>query len=201
MRMDTWTAEVVAALADAGVRPILLTGPAARWLHPDDPFRPTDCHADLLVGPEDQAAARGILADRDLTEQAPTHADHALRFTRERDGATVDVHCTLHGMPDVPAARVWEAAQRDAGSMVVGGSPVAVLGPAMRLLDVALHLGADEAPGDRAWTDLTRAFEVSTSDEWESALDLARELGVAHELAARLRRRDEAAWLLERLGP
>ena len=135
MRLETWTAEVVAALADAGVRPILLTGPALRWLHPDDPVRPMECHADLLVGPEDQAAARAILADRDLTEQAPPHADHALRFTRERDGATVDVHSTLQGMLDVPAARVWEAAQRDAGSMIVGGSPVAVLGAAMRLLD------------------------------------------------------------------
>ncbi len=113
----------------------------------------------------------------------------------------MDLHHTLHGMLDVPAARVWEVAQRDAGSMVVGGSDVAVLGPTMRLLHVALHLGANEGPGSRAWTDLTRAFEVSTSDEWESALDLARELGVAHELAARLRRRDDAAWLLERLGP
>ena len=112
----------------------------------------------------------------------------ALNFTREADGATVDLHHTLHGMLDVPAARVWEVAQRDAGSMVVGGSAVAVLGPTMRLLHVALHLGASDAPGDRAWTDLTRAFEVSTRDEWESALDLASELGVAHALPEPLRR-------------
>ena len=203
MRVEGWTAEVVAALADAGVRPILLTGPAVRWLHPDDPSR-TDCHADLLVGPEDHAAARELLADRDLTAQAPTQADGhlALSFTRERDGATVDVHTTLQGLLDVPAARVWEAAQRDAGSLIVGGSPVAVLGPAMRLLDVTLRVGADDVPGDRAWTDLTRALEVGTKEEWEAALDLGRELGLSNELAARLRPHDEAAaWLTARPGP
>ena len=206
MRVDTWTGEVVRAFAEVGVRPILLKGPATvRWLWPDDPFRRSYCDADLLVAPEDHAVARRILANRGFTAEGHPrlHRDghHALSFMREDDGAQVDLHHTLHGMLDVPAARVWEAARRQAGSMVVGGAPVAVLGPTMRLLHVALHLGANEGPGDRAWTDLTRAFEVSTSDEWESALDLAREVGVAHELAARLRRRDEAAWLLERLGP
>ena len=206
MRVDTWTGEIVRAFADGGVRPILLKGPATvRWLYPDDPFVRTYCDADLLVAPGDRAAARGILAARGFTAQGHPRlrrdGHHALNFTREADGAQVDLHHTLHGMLDVPAARVWEVARRDAGSMVVGGSDVAVLGPTMRLLHVALHLGANEGPDARAWTDLTRAFEISTSEEWESALDLARELGVAHELAARLRRRDEAAWLLERLGP
>ena len=206
MRVDTWTGEIVRAFAGAGVRPILLKGPATvRWLYPDDPFLRSYCDADLLVAPGDRAAARQILAARGFIVQGHPRlrrdGHHALNFTRAGDNAQVDLHHTLHGMDDVPAERVWEAARRDAGSMVVGGSEVAVLGHTMRLLHVALHLGASEGPGDRAWTDLTRAFEVSTSDEWESALDLARELGVAHELAARLRRRDEAAWLLERLGP
>ncbi len=200
MRVDTWTGEVVAACAEAGVRPILLASRAVRLLSADDPLRRADCHADLLVGPDDQAAARRILAARGLTAQAPPHADHALRFTREEDEATVDLHRALPGMLDVPAARVWEAAQRGAGSVIVGGSSVAVLGPALRLLDVALRVGADDAPGDRAWTDLAHALEVGTKVEWESALELGRELGLADELAARLRLRDEAAWLTARPG-
>ncbi len=190
MRLDTWTAEVVAAFADAGVRPILLSDPARRWLHPDEPDRGSGCHADLLVGPAGHAAAPRILAARGLTAQAHArpHADGPLRFTREADGATVDLHKTLPGMLDVPAERVWEFAQRDGGSMIVGGAEVAVLGSAMRLLDVALHVGASDAPGDRARTDLTRALEVATPDARASALELASELGVAHAIPEPLRR-------------
>jgi hypothetical protein len=84
--------------------------------------------------------------------------------------------------------------------MTVAGARVAVLGGPMRLLHVALHLGARQRPDDQAWIDLTRALDVSTVGDWEAAIAVARELGVVHELAARLRRRPDAAWLLDRLG-
>ena len=204
MRVDGWTGEVLTAFADRRIRPILLKGPATvRWLYPDDPHLRSYCDADLLVAPEDWPAARAVLAECGFTEQAYPRLEadsHALTFVRDADDANVDLHRSLHGMLDLPSPRVWEAAVQDAGSMVVGGVGVAVLGPAMRLLHVALHLGA-EGPGDRAWIDLTRAFAVSTHDDWEATISLAERLGIAHELAARLRLRAEAASLLARLGP
>jgi hypothetical protein len=206
MRVDLWTAEIVAALADAGIRPILLKGPAiVRWLYPDDPWRRSYCDADLLVGPGDRMAARDVLVGRGLAPSAHPRLEadghHALSFVREVDGATVDLHHSLHGMLDVPAERIWTAAQRDAATITVAAAGVAVLGPAMRLLLVALHLGAHDGPGDQAWVDLTRAFAVATAAEWEAVLALAEQLDVAHELAARLSRRGEAAALVRRLGP
>ena len=205
MRVDAWTAEIVAAFGDAGVRPILLKGPAtSAWLYPTDPYRRTYFDADLLVSPADRAVARRVLTARGFepTPHARLDADlgHALTFVRETDGALVDLHHGLHGMSEVPPERVWAAASSDTRTITVAGVPVTILGPTMQLLHAALHLGALDGPADRAWIDLSRALDLSSAEEWEAAVELAETLGVAHELAARLSRRVDAAPLVERLG-
>jgi hypothetical protein len=205
MRVDAWTAEVVTAFADAGVLPILLKGPATvAWLYPTDPHERTYCDADLLVAPQDQPTARRLLVARGFMPAPHARLDadlgHALTFVRETDGATVDLHHALHGMRDVAPDEVWAAASRDNRTITVGGVPVTVLGTTMQLLHAALHLGPLDGPADRAWIDLSRALDVSSPAEWEAAIQLAEALGIAHELVARLRRRVEAASLVERLG-
>jgi hypothetical protein len=203
LRVDALTGEVLAALAEADVHPILLGGPATvRWLYPDDPEDRSYGGADLLVAPADHAAACGVLTARgfvpapDLRPQLDRR--QAVSFVREADGAVVDLHQGLQGA--VPQ-QVWAAARRDAESMTVAGATVAVLGAAMRLLEVVLSLGPHDGPGDGAWIDLSRALDVAPREEWEASVECAEQLGVTRELAARLHRHPYASWLLEMLGP
>ena len=205
LRVDLWTAEMVTAFEARGVRSILLKGPAiVAWLYPRDRHRRTYLDVDLLVAPDDRALAVELLTAAGMSPSShPRLAEdghHALSFFRPGDGATVDLHHSLHGMRSVPAAEVWETANRDAQTMQVAGVTVRVLGPAMRLLLVALHPRVLDGPASQPWLDLTRALEVSSAADWDAAIALAEQLGIVHEVAARLRARPDTGWLLERLG-
>lgn len=205
LRVDTWTAEVVTAFAAGGIQPILLKGPATvAWLYPRDRHLRTYCDADLLVAPDDRTRAVELLIAAGMRPSPhPRLAEdghHAVSFSRASDGATVDLHHSLHGMRNVPASVVWEAATSDTQVLQVAGVAVRVLGPAMRLLHVALHPRAVDGPESQPWLDLTRALEVSSAEEWERAITLAERLGITDEVSARLRARPDTGWLLERLG-
>jgi Uncharacterised nucleotidyltransferase len=205
LRVDAWTAEVVNAFGAHGVQSILLKGPAiVAWLYPRDPHRRTYCDADLLVSPGDRARAVELLLAAGFRPSSqprlPEDGHHAVSFRRGSDGASVDLHHSLHGMRNVRARDLWEAATRDAQDLRVARVPVRVLGPTMRLLHTALHLRAVDGPASQPWLDLTRALEVSSAEEWEAAIGLAQRLGITHELSARLRLRPDTGWLLERLG-
>lgn len=205
LRVDSWTAEVVTAFEARGVLSILLKGPAlVAWLYPQDRHLRTYCDVDLLVAPGDRERAVEVLNAAGLRPSShprlAADGHHAVSFSRVSDGATVDLHHSLHGMRNVPANDVWEAASRDASSLQVAGVQVRVLGPTMRLLLVALHPRAIDGPASQPCLDLTRALQVSTTAEWEAAIALAERLGIVHEVAARLRARPDSGWLLERLG-
>ena len=205
LRVDAWTAEVVTAFEARGVRSILLKGPAiAAWLYPRDRHLRTYRDVDLLVAPGDRACAVELLTTAGMRPSSRPRlaedGDHAVTFHRASDGATVDLHHSLHGMRSVPATDLWETASRDARSLSVAGVQVRILGPTMRLLHTALHPRAVDGPESQPWVDLTRALEVSSDQEWEAAVTLAARLGVTHELRARLRVRPDTGSLLERLG-
>lgn len=205
LRVDTWTVEVVKAFEAHGVRSILLKGPAiVAWLYPEDRHLRTYLDVDLLVPPDDHARAVERLAAVGMSPSPhPRVAEdghHALSFSRPSDGATVDLHHSLHGMRGVPARELWEAADHEAETLLVAGMPVRVLGPTMRLLLVALHPRAVDGPASQPWSDLTRALEVTSREDWEAAIALAERLGIVHEVAARLSVRPDTGWLLERLG-
>jgi hypothetical protein len=205
LQVDGWTAEVVTALRGAGIDSILLKGPViARWLYPQEPAERTYCDCDLLVGPRDTDAARALLLELGFAvqEHPLIEADehHARIFVRERDGANVDLHRTLHGMAAVAEERVWATARRHLTTMQVGGLAVEVPDAGLRALNVALHPEPEDGPASKPWRDLRRALERLDDGDWLAALALARELGIEHELAARLRRLPQGAALADRLG-
>jgi hypothetical protein len=205
LRVDGWTAEVVSAMRRESIEPILLKGPViARWLYAEEPAARTYCDCDLLVGPRDTDRARALLAELGFAVQehpliaADEH--HARIFLRAGDGANVDLHRTMHGMEAIPEQRVWATARRHVTRLEVGGVSMDVPDAALRSLNVALHPVPEDGPASRAWRDLERALECVEDSGWRAALRLARELGIEHELAARLRRLPKGAQLADRLG-
>jgi hypothetical protein len=204
LRVDGWTAEVVGAMRQAGIRPILLKGPViARWLYAGDPAARTYCDCDLLVAPDETERARALLEQLGFTAQPhPTLAadeHHARIFVRESDGANVDLHRTLHGMEATDPRAVWAHACSHLVTMAVGGVTVEVPDTVLATLNVALHLAPGDGPRAKAWRDLERALATVDGDGWRAAVALSRELGIEHELAVRLRRLPEGARLADGL--
>src|SRR3954463_13466769 len=109
--VDWCTAQAVKALRAEGVRPLLLKGPAvARWLYAENPRRRPYVDVDLLVAPDERAAAERALAalgyDRPARTWRAEEPPHAMEWARPSDGAVVDLHRTLHGCEHLDDATV-----------------------------------------------------------------------------------------------
>ena len=203
LRVDKLTADVVRAFAGAGVRSILLKGPAiARWLYAEGAIRPyADC--DLLVAEERAAAAQGVLIGLGLHREALDSIPgdwpkHATTWKRE-DGASVDLHVTLVGL-EAPPRRVWEVLAERTDHMQVAGAEVEVLTPAARALLVALNAAKDATRVGKVRHDLGHAVDRVPFAVWQGAQGLAERLGSTAAFAAGLRRTPTGQELATRLG-
>jgi hypothetical protein len=203
LRIDRLTAEVVESFAGAGIRSILLKGPAiARWLYDEGAMRPyADC--DLLVREDQSPSAQRILIGLGLQREAldsipgdwPKHAS----TWRRGDGASVDLHVTLVGL-EVPPRRVWEVLAERTDRMRVGGAGVEVLTPAARVLLVALNAAKDAVRVGKVRHDLGHALDRVPVETWAEARALAGRLDATAAFAAGLRRVPAGAELADRLG-
>ena len=197
LRVDAVTAESVGALGAAGVRTIVLKGPAvARWLY-DEPGERAYRDSDLLVAPRDLRRAQRTL--RALGFE-PSREESWLRRARawSRAGAVVDLHTSLFGV-DVPAASVWANLSRDTERMEVGGRHVEILGEPARALHVAIH-AAQHPFHDRSHEDLERAAARVPKATWEGAARLAAELHADAAMRAGLMRASGGDALAQALG-
>ncbi|HYF47687.1 MAG TPA: nucleotidyltransferase family protein, partial [Acidimicrobiales bacterium] len=205
LRVDLWTAEVVGALRERGVRAVLLKGPAlAGWLYADDPSARAYADVDLLVGPGDRQAAEDVLGGLGFREPSARLGRewkfHADLWRRDRDGALVDLHRTLHGMEELSPSRVWQVVAEDTETRPVGGCPVEIPNVVVRTLHVGLHLDIEDRPGSQAWTDLDRALDRVDRLTWRRAAELAGRLGIRAEMGERLRMHPGGAALARDLG-
>ena len=146
MATDRVTAEVVEAFRQAGIRSILLKGPAmARWLYDEAALRPY-LDADILVAPEDFREAERILSERGFHREGldtipgdwPKHA----RTWYRDDRGNVDLHRTLFGVR-IPDAELWALLATRTEAMWVSGTDVDVLDLPGRALVLALHAAKD----------------------------------------------------------
>jgi hypothetical protein len=206
LRLDHATVEVVTAMRGAGVRPILLKGPAVvDLLFRSDPAARTYRDIDLLVGPAERSQAQRALhrlgfvrhrrapsrpdapwrdADADrLRHDLPHHADI---WARETDGVVVDLHRAIHGAERIDPQCLWDAIAATAVPLDVLG--VALEAPAVpvRLVHVVLHLRPGDGSASQAWRDLDRAIGHDHQD-WEAAACFARSLGLDGQLGPLLR--------------
>ena len=207
LAVDALSAEAIAALRDAGVRSILLKGPAlARWLYDDGALREYD-DCDLLVDPRDADLAGRTLArlgfapllersDAYTSAMAPTHAECWTRGAHNEE--VVDLHVCLFGA-HADNESLWDELSDGTEPVVVAGVSAEVLDAPRRAVVVALHAAANGGGGRRSLEDLRRALALASEELWHEAASIAARIGALESFAAGLRLlpdgRDVAAWL------
>jgi hypothetical protein len=199
--VDQVAGEVVDAMRRLGVRPILLKGASfARWLYDDGGAR-FYSDIDLLVAPDQLAAAGEALAGQGYVLRcagaAPgEQADHATNWDRP-GSPTVDLHNTMSPRLGVGPARCWEVVSKLARPAVVGGTQAEVLAPAALALHVVLHA---EVGRGKTLDDLGRALARLELGDWQAASELAQVLGALPAFALGLRLLPEGEAIAETLG-
>lgn len=206
LRADVTTAEVVDALAAAGVRAILLKGPGvAGWLYDSVSDRPyTD--TDLLVAPEQLTAAARVLSQLGFErvvgyadQPGPLREQHAESWLRHRDSAVIDLHCTLRNV-DASAQEVWAVLSAETDSLRVAGVKVEILSEPARALHVALHAAQHGARAERPLEDLARALDRVATPTWEAAALVAHRLQATAAFGTGLRLHPAGRRLVDDLG-
>jgi hypothetical protein len=191
---DAVIAEVASALAEHGVRSILLKGPSlVGWLYRYDEGRLYG-DADLLVGPDQYGEAEAVLTALGFElEPAPAGGEypiHARPWMRARDGGKVDLHRTLAGVRIAPE-EAWAILVHETEPLEVMGTRVQALAPAARTLMLALHAAHHRAEPDsgiilKPLRDLELALERLPTPLWAGAAELATRLHCRERLSSAL---------------
>jgi hypothetical protein len=192
-RLDLKGAEVRRALAEAGVRTVLLKGAAFSQLLYSSPGQRAYSDIDLLLDERQLDTAHVILAGMDFArfdEDSPAAqtdpsvgdaigvlgAVHGGAWLRARDGVVVDLHTTLPQVPAEPS-RVWAELSPRTQAIDVGGLEAEALDPPASALVVALHAAHHGGEWGPSLMDLGRAVAVLDDSTWREAAALARTLG------------------------
>ena len=185
MRVDAAAAEAIAALHDAGIRPVLLKGPAiAERLYPDAPRTYVD--TDLLITPRDRDRAERVLAGlgyglRVRSWESPDRVEHDATWRRPGDSCVIDLHRTLPALGNLSDRRLWRALRPHVVTRTLPeplGS-VDVLDDAGLAMLLALHAAhhlRGEVPRPETAADVRRAIAAFPPATWEAAGKLARKL-------------------------
>jgi Uncharacterised nucleotidyltransferase len=202
LAVDLATAEVFAALADAGIEAMLLRGPVvARRFYGDAPRDYVD--VDVLVPPAARARTRAVLqrlgyrplaSDDEVAGHRPLHAREWVRA----DGVSVDLHRTVSGAR-APDERVWSELAARAERASIAGTVCAVPRAAASALVVALHAAHNGPRGAKPLADLERALAVADDVTWREAAALAERIDATAALAAGLQLVAGGAELVGRL--
>lgn len=200
---DVTTARLLAELSQAGVKAILLKGPAvAEWLYQGAVRLYGD--RDILISEEDIRTAEAVLEDLKFCNVGGKYIPndrpwYARCWTRARDGAVIDVHRTLSGVGVVPSD-AWRVLSLNTEPMWIRGVEVEVLRESARALHVALHAAHHGARSPKPLEDLTRALDLVTVDVWRTAASIAAALDARPAFAAGLNLLPEGRVLAHTLG-
>lgn len=188
--VDRTTTEVFGALRNAGVRALLLKGPAiARWLYAPSYLR-SYSDTDVLVAPDDVGRAEEILTSLGFElppiydEDDRPSFEHA--WVRRSDGVRVDLHWNLVGST-VQDDEAWTVLSSDSEAMEIEGEEVEVLGETARMVHVSLHAAQHGSEMGKALEDLRRAVARFDAERWREAAEIADALGADLSFAAGLR--------------
>jgi hypothetical protein len=204
--------KVTEELHAAGVRSLVIKGPAvAAWLYDDPGERPYG-DIDLLVEPRSFACAEAVLERLGFRGQhvglakaeQPENAEHAHTWVRGGDDF-VDLHRKPMLVPGSPE-RAWPVLSRDPRTLRIAGTCLETPSPAAQLMVVALHAAQHGGRQRRPVDDLRRAMLRIEYSTWQNAAALAVELDAGpamraglelveggRDLADRLRLADDAS--------
>jgi hypothetical protein len=215
-RLDVKGAATRQEFITAGIRPILIKGPALdRLLHGGSRSRDyTDI--DLLIGPTALGAAEKLLATlrfrRFERESVVRQSDpsvgeaigaqgaaHAAAWVRDDDSLVVDLHDSLPQIGVSPAV-AWHELTRHIEVIVVAGEPTETLDSAATALLIALHAAHHGPNWSRAHTDLTHALQILDHDCWVEARKLASKLRAENAMGIGLSLNPNGRLLAERLS-
>ena len=189
LAVEATTAEVVGALYDVGVRSILLKGPSlARWLYDSNSPR-LSIDVDLLIAPDDRAAAEALLTRlgfAPLPGNADDETRHAGAWERPSDLVSVDLHINLAGV-GVSSEEAWRLLSQDTSRLLVAGIEVEALAPPARALHVALHAAQHGVRWEWGLEDLARSLRRLPLELWRETAALAESLDATAPLVAGLR--------------
>ncbi len=199
--VDQVAGQVIDALRQRDVRPILLKGASfAHWLYGDGGARPYN-DIDLLVAPDQQATAGEVLADlgyvlRCAEAAQGEQADHATNWDRA-GSPTIDLHNTMSARLGVGSSRCWEVVSAQARPAVIGGRPAEVLAPESLALHVVLHA---EVGKTKTIDDLGRALSRLSLPDWQRTMELAEALDALPAFGIGLRLLPEGEAMATALG-
>ncbi len=202
LALDRATAEAVDRLRDAGIRSILLKGPAlSRWIYPDESHRHYH-DADLLVAPDTFERAESALGEigfrRMGLDTLPVDRPHYAMTLRRPDSLAIDLHRRLVGI-GVAEDAAWAVLTERTGWIEVGGASVEILAREGTALALCLHAAKDGARSPQVIGDMERALDVIEESVWRDTAVLAARLDALPGLVAGLRRVDRGAALVGEL--
>jgi hypothetical protein len=183
LAIDAATVEAVRALDDAGVRTLLLKGPAlAGMLYEGDEGR-LWVDADLLTHPDRHQAALAALAtigfepriSNPVERGSVPYAVHLVRAGSPAPGAmhdSIDLHRGFAGV-GATFESFWSSVAEDADSIELFGHSISVPSIPARLAVVALHAAAHGRDHAKSMRDVERAVERFDDACWAEAMRLA----------------------------
>jgi hypothetical protein len=214
--LDVQYTRIAPAFTAAGIRTIVLKGPAFDQLLFGGKRSRAYRDIDLLVDPARVRAANDLLGElgfrraehgsaaSQLVRRAwialdVLRAAHATAWVRDRDRLTVDLH---HTLPRVGASaeETWRALRAHEVTITVAEARVQTLDQPASALLIALHAAHHGPAWDRARTDLRRACEVLDRDCWRAAALLAHDLRAEVEMGIGLGAAEEGRVLARELG-
>jgi Uncharacterised nucleotidyltransferase len=173
--LDHLAAEIAGAFGADGIETIVLKGPVlAQWLYPGELRQ--YCDSDLMVAPERWAQAAEVLERMGFRSWVlrPLFVDPGgTDFRRGED--VVDLHHAIPGLFGDPSA-IWASVRTRSERQLIGGAELCVPDRTTVLMHVALHAGHHaNLVGYKPFEDLRRAIACTNEQQWQQALDLARE--------------------------
>lgn len=198
LRVDQVTGEVIAALRSAGVRPLLLKGPAiSGWLYGQRGDLRGYVDSDLLVAPAERPRAEETLRALGFRRGRADWLEISRSWQRKSD--VVDLHISLFGIT-VDARLAWPLLSSQTARITVFGRQIETLGIEARTTHLALHAAQHGLRAGGPLEDLERGLAQLDLSTWEAARSVARSVGAEGAFGAGLRLSERGREVADRLG-
>ena len=200
---DAATAEIAQAMRAAGVRAIVLKGPAVRnWLYEGDHSR-ISMDIDLLISWVQLDDAERTLAELGCQylgiDAVGPNRPHCRVWELPESKMMLELHRRIAGI-GASSDLAWKILSGDTEGMEIGGTEIEVLSAPARALHIALHAAQHGAKFERTKADLVLALERVPRATWLDAAQLAKSLEARPAFVAGLRLAPAGQRLLDDLA-